>query len=87
MADEISSAQLTRRCGPRIEGGEFRSRDLRQCGCSRQLKAGIDESAGEQRAVLLCVSMGVFVYNPAYLEREDAVPLDPFELSLKGALS
>jgi serine/threonine-protein kinase HipA len=29
------------------------------------------------------VSMGVFVYSPAYLEREDAVPLDPFELPLR----
>jgi serine/threonine-protein kinase HipA len=29
------------------------------------------------------VSMGVFVYNPAYLEREDAVPPDPFELPLR----
>jgi len=29
------------------------------------------------------VRVGVFVYNPAYLEREDAVPLDPFELPLR----
>jgi serine/threonine-protein kinase HipA len=29
------------------------------------------------------VPVGVFVYNPAYLEREDAVPLDPFELPLR----
>jgi serine/threonine-protein kinase HipA len=29
------------------------------------------------------VSLGVFVYNPAYLDREDAVPLDPFELPLR----
>ena len=29
------------------------------------------------------VSVGMFVYNPAYLEREDAVPLDPFELPLR----
>lgn len=29
------------------------------------------------------VSMGVFVYNPTYLDREDAVPLDPFELPLR----
>ncbi|HWM71363.1 MAG TPA: type II toxin-antitoxin system HipA family toxin [Steroidobacteraceae bacterium] len=29
------------------------------------------------------VSMGMFVYNPAYLDREDAVPLDPFELPLR----
>jgi serine/threonine-protein kinase HipA len=29
------------------------------------------------------VPMGVFVYNPAYLDREDAVPLDPFELPLR----
>src|SRR5882724_8394239 len=28
------------------------SRDLRQCGCSRLFKAGIDEGAREQRAVL-----------------------------------
>ena len=27
--------------------------------------------------------VGVFVYNPAYLGREDAVPLDPFELPLR----
>jgi serine/threonine-protein kinase HipA len=31
------------------------------------------------------VPVGVFVYNPAYLEREDAVPLDPFELSPAAA--
>src|ERR1700731_1895033 len=31
------------------------------------------------------MSLGVFVYNPAYLEREDAVPLDPFELPLRPA--
>lgn len=29
------------------------------------------------------VPVGVFVYNPAYLGREDAVPLDPFELPLR----
>jgi len=29
------------------------------------------------------VSVGVFVYNPAFLDREDAVPLDPFELPLR----
>jgi serine/threonine-protein kinase HipA len=29
------------------------------------------------------VPLGVFVYNPAYLDREDAVPLDPFELPLR----
>jgi len=29
------------------------------------------------------VPVGVFVYNPTYLEREDAVPLDPFELPLR----
>jgi serine/threonine-protein kinase HipA len=29
------------------------------------------------------VPVGVFVYNPAYLERDDAVPLDPFELPLR----
>jgi serine/threonine-protein kinase HipA len=29
------------------------------------------------------VPVGMFVYNPAYLEREDAVPLDPFELPLR----
>ena len=29
------------------------------------------------------VPVGVFVYNPAYLDREDAVPLDPFELPLR----
>lgn len=29
------------------------------------------------------VSVGVFVYNPTYLGREDAVPLDPFELPLR----
>lgn len=29
------------------------------------------------------VAIGVFVYNPAYLERSDAVPLDPFELPLR----
>jgi serine/threonine-protein kinase HipA len=29
------------------------------------------------------VPLGAFVYNPAYLEREDAVPLDPFELPLR----
>ena len=29
------------------------------------------------------VALGVFVYNPAYLERPDAVPLDPFELPLR----
>jgi serine/threonine-protein kinase HipA len=30
------------------------------------------------------VPVGVFVYNPAYLGREDAVPLDPFELPLRA---
>lgn len=29
------------------------------------------------------VPVGLFVYNPAYLGREDAVPLDPFELPLR----
>jgi serine/threonine-protein kinase HipA len=29
------------------------------------------------------VPVGVFVYNPAYLDREDAVPLDRFELPLR----
>ena len=29
------------------------------------------------------VLVGVFVYNPAYLGRDDAVPLDPFELPLR----
>lgn len=29
------------------------------------------------------VSVGLFVYNPAYLDREDAVPLDTFELPLR----
>jgi serine/threonine-protein kinase HipA len=29
------------------------------------------------------VALGVFVYNPAYLSRSDAVPLDPFELPLR----
>jgi serine/threonine-protein kinase HipA len=29
------------------------------------------------------VVVGVFVYNPTYLERADAVPLDPFELPLR----
>jgi serine/threonine-protein kinase HipA len=29
------------------------------------------------------VAVGVFVYNPAYFERADAVPLDPFELPLR----
>lgn len=29
------------------------------------------------------VSMGVFVYNPTYLGREEAVPLDPYELPLR----
>lgn len=29
------------------------------------------------------VPMGAFVYNPAYLGRQDAVPLDPFELPLR----
>lgn len=29
------------------------------------------------------VRLGVFVYNPAYLDRPDAVPLDPFELPLR----
>lgn len=29
------------------------------------------------------VALGVFVYSPAYLERSDAVPLDPFELPLR----
>lgn len=29
------------------------------------------------------VPVGVFVYNPAYLGRDDAVPLDPFELPLR----
>ncbi len=29
------------------------------------------------------VALGIFVYNPAYLERRDAVPLDPFELPLR----
>jgi serine/threonine-protein kinase HipA len=29
------------------------------------------------------VCVGVFVYNPTYLEREDAVALDPYELPLK----
>jgi serine/threonine-protein kinase HipA len=31
------------------------------------------------------VALGAFVYNPAYLERPDAVPLDPFELPLREA--
>lgn len=30
------------------------------------------------------VRVGVFVYNPAYLDRADAVPLDPFELPLRA---
>lgn len=30
------------------------------------------------------VRVGVFVYNPAYRDREDAVPLDPFELPLRA---
>jgi serine/threonine-protein kinase HipA len=29
------------------------------------------------------VAVGIFVYSPAYLERSDAVPLDPFELPLR----
>lgn len=29
------------------------------------------------------VPVGMIVYNSAYLEREDAVPLDPFELPLR----
>ena len=29
------------------------------------------------------VSVGTFVYNPAYLARADAVPLEPFELALR----
>jgi serine/threonine-protein kinase HipA len=29
------------------------------------------------------VALGVFVYSPAYLQRPDAVPLDPFELPLR----
>src|SRR5215472_4171770 len=29
------------------------------------------------------IPLGVFVYNPAYLSRSDAVPLDPFELPLR----
>lgn len=29
------------------------------------------------------VAVGVFVYNPTYLGRDDAVPLDPFELPLR----
>jgi serine/threonine-protein kinase HipA len=29
------------------------------------------------------VRVGAFVYNPAYLGREDAVPIDPFELPLR----
>ncbi|HUI59489.1 MAG TPA: type II toxin-antitoxin system HipA family toxin [Steroidobacteraceae bacterium] len=29
------------------------------------------------------VALGIFVYSPAYLERSDAVPLDPFELPLR----
>jgi serine/threonine-protein kinase HipA len=29
------------------------------------------------------VTLGVFVYNPTYLTRADAVPLDPFELPLR----
>jgi serine/threonine-protein kinase HipA len=29
------------------------------------------------------VPLGVFVYNPGYLDRQDAVPLDPFELPLR----
>lgn len=29
------------------------------------------------------VPVGVFVYNPTYLEGQDAVPLDPFELPLR----
>lgn len=32
----------------------------------------------------IAVRLGVFVYNPIYLEREDAVPLDPFELPLRS---
>lgn len=30
------------------------------------------------------VPAGVFVYNPVYLDRDDAVPLDPFELPLRA---
>ncbi len=29
------------------------------------------------------VAIGLFVYNPGYLERTDAVPIDPFELPLR----
>jgi serine/threonine-protein kinase HipA len=29
------------------------------------------------------IALGVFVYNPSYLARSDAVPLDPFELPLR----
>lgn len=34
----------------------------------------------QERAVVV---VGVFVYNPTYLQRADAVPLDPFELPLR----
>jgi serine/threonine-protein kinase HipA len=33
------------------------------------------------------VAVGIFVYNPTYLERSDAVPLDPFELPLREGRS
>ncbi|MGH8171427.1 MAG: type II toxin-antitoxin system HipA family toxin [Steroidobacteraceae bacterium] len=36
-----------------------------------------------EQAVRTGVPIGMFVYNPAYLDREEAVPLDPFELPLR----
>jgi serine/threonine-protein kinase HipA len=36
-----------------------------------------------EQVVRAGVTLGGFVYNPAYLDREDAVPLDPFELPLR----
>jgi serine/threonine-protein kinase HipA len=47
-------------------------------GCLEVVTAGFFEQ--RERAG---VALGIFVYNPTYLERSDAVPLDPFELPLR----
>src|SRR5690348_10301390 len=47
-------------------------------GSSEVVTAGYFEQADRTG-----VRVGSFVYNPAYLGRHDAVPLDPFELPLR----
>ena len=44
------------------------------------VSAGFFEQPGRGGVAL---GWGIFVYNPAYLQRRDAVPLDPFELPLR----